>query len=172
MELTRQASTQRRSKIPEMVKEAVKRFGSGKIVVAIDARRKYDNPSNLTTIETDKGPCWFEVYTYGGRISTGIDAIEWAQRSADLGAGEILVTSIDRDGTKMGFDIELTRAISERVKVPVIASGGAGEPTHFLEAFKNGKADATLAASVFHYGNYPIPVVKRYLHERGVKVRL
>jgi cyclase len=112
------------------------------------------------------------VYTYGGRKGTGLDALNWAERVAELGAGELLVTSMDRDGTKIGYDIPLTRAISEKVRIPVIASGGAGEPKHFLEAFNDGLADAALAASVFHYGNYPIPVVKKYLHEKQVVVRL
>ena len=123
-------------------------------------------------METSKGACWFEVYTYGGRRPTGLDAIRWAMQAVDLGAGELLVTSMDMDGTEDGYDLELTRSISEAVGVPVIASGGAGKPQHFLEAFALGKADAALAASVFHYNKYPIPFVKKFLSDNGVVVRL
>jgi cyclase len=117
-------------------------------------------------------PYWFEVHSNGGRNATGLCAVEWSKRAVELGAGEIMVTSMDRDGTKSGFDIELTRSIVDTVNVPVIASGGAGEPLHFLEALKAGNADAVLAASVFHYGNYPVPLVKRYLKQNGVEVRI
>ncbi len=157
---------------PRFIKEIAETFGSQCVVLAIDAKRRYERRADKIIVETSEGPCWFEVYTYGGRKPTGMDAIEWAIKGADLGAGEILLTSIDRDGTENGYDVELIRSIAERVNIPVIASGGAGKPEHFWEAFVLGKADAALAASVFHYSKYPIPVVKRYLHERGLPVRL
>jgi cyclase len=125
-------------------------------------------------VNTSQGLCWFEVHTYGGTGGkpTGIDALRWAEQVEELGAGELLVTSMDRDGTEDGYDLDLTRSVVERVNVPVIASGGAGKPEHFLDAFIAGKADAALAASVFHYDKFPIPVVKRFLAERGVAVRV
>ena len=122
--------------------------------------------------KTEKGLRWFEVYTHGGRKSTNYDALQWAIRAVKLGAGELLVTSMDKDGTENGYDLELTREISERVTVPVIASGGAGRPNHFLEAFTRGKADAALAASVFHFNKYPLPIVKQFLYSKGVPVRI
>lgn len=143
---------------PGLVKEASERFGSQCIVVAIDAKRK-------------SGGGW-EVYVRGGREATGIDAVEWAVKVNKLGAGEILLTSMDRDGTKDGYDIELTRAISEAVTIPVIASGGCGTLEHFREALTDGKADAALAASVFHFKEFSIGEVKGYLRERGVAVRI
>jgi len=146
-------------KNPNFIKQAANKFGSQCIVVAIDAKR---NP---------KMKNGFEVYTYGGRTPTGIDAIEWAKKAEKLGAGEILLTSMDRDGTKKGFDLELTKKISEAVNIPVIASGGVGSPKHFLEAFKQGKADAALAASIFHYGEYSVKDIKYYLNKNGVIVR-
>jgi imidazole glycerol-phosphate synthase subunit HisF len=146
-------------------------FGQQCVVVAIDAKRNYSKQNGKTFVDTTKGSCWFEVYTYGGRKPTGIDAIQWALKAAELGAGEFLLTSMDCDGTKDGYDLDLTRAISERVNVPIIASGGAGKPEHFLEAFTKGKADAALAASVFHYDQYPVRVVKEYLRNMGVTVR-
>ena len=142
---------------PELITEGARLFGSQCIVVAIDAKRK--------------GNRW-EVYTHGGRTPTGKDAVEWAREVVDRGAGEILLTSMDRDGTKAGYDIELTRAISEAVSVPVIASGGAGKPEHFYEGLTKGKADAVLAASVFHFREISIPELKRYLKEKGVWVRI
>jgi cyclase len=142
---------------PQLVKEASDRFGSQCIVVAIDAKRK------------DAGS--WEVYVKGGRDATGIDAVEWARKVAGLGAGEILLTSMDRDGTKDGFDVELTRAISEAVSIPVIASGGCGKPEHFFEALTEGKADAALAASIFHFKEFSIKEVKDHLKKRGVVVR-
>ncbi len=156
---------------PELISKLADIFGQQCVVVAIDAKRNYDNLEGKMSVMTEDNPCWFEVYTYGGRKPTGIDAITWAVKAMALGAGEFLVTSMDCDGTKNGFDLELTRAISERVNVPVIASGGAGKPEHFLEAFTKGKADAALAASVFHYDQYPVPVVKEYLRKMGVTVR-
>lgn len=157
---------------PELISELAKAFGSQCVVLAIDAKRRYERRDDRNVVETPEGPCWFEVYIYGGRKPTGLDAIEWAIRGEELGAGEILLTSMDRDGTELGYDIELTRSISERVSIPVIASGGAGKPEHFLEVFINGKADAALAASVFHYSKYPVPVIKKFLSERRVPVRL
>lgn len=144
---------------PGLLEAASQRFGSQCIVVAIDAKR------------TGKPGC-FEVYTYGGRKPTGLDVLSWAVRAEGLGAGEILLTSMDRDGTKDGYDLELTRAVSERVSIPVIASGGAGTFEHFYEAFALGKADAALAASVFHYRTYSIRETKTFLRERGIPVRI
>ena len=144
---------------PELIAEGAEKFGSQCVVVAIDARRRKE------------GSGW-TVYRSGGRIDTGIDAVEWAARAADLGAGEILLTSMDGDGTKAGYDIELTRAISDAVPVPVIASGGAGSKEHFLEALTEGGADAALAASLFHYKELTIREVKEYLRDRGIPVRL
>ena len=156
---------------PKAITELADVFGQQCVVVAIDAKRNREQISDKIMVDTQEGPVWFEVYTYGGRKPTGIDAIAWALRAAELGAGEFLVTSMDRDGTKDGYDIELTRTVSEKVNVPVIASGGAGVPEHFLEVFTAGKADAALAASVFHYQQYPVPVVKEFLRRQGVIVR-
>lgn len=144
---------------PELIREAAERFGSQCVVCAIDAKRRED------------GSGW-EVYLNGGRVNTGIDAVEWAKRAAELGAGEILLTSMDCDGTKAGYDIELTRAVSESVSIPVIASGGAGNLEHFLDAFRDGKADAVLAASLFHFKEIEINELKSYLAENGESVRL
>lgn len=143
---------------PSLVEDAARRFGSQCVVVAIDARRR--------------GAGSWEVYTHGGRISTGLDALEWARRAEALGAGEILLTSMDRDGTKDGYDLELTRAVAEAVRIPVIASGGAGKLEHLAEAILEGAADAVLAASIFHYGEYSIREAKEYLRSKGVPVRL
>jgi len=143
---------------PEVVTESSRAFGNQCIVVAIDAKR----------ISPEK----WTVYTYGGRKATGLDAKEWAAKVEELGAGEILLTSMDADGTKDGYDLELTRTVSEAVNVPVIASGGAGNLHHLYEAFTIGKADAVLAASIFHYGEYSIAQAKRFLHERDIPVRL
>lgn len=142
---------------PYFVERAAKRFGSQCIVIAIDAKRK--------------GESW-EVYTHGGRVPTEIDAVLWAKKMEEMGAGEILLTSMDRDGTKDGYDIELTRTISESVGIPVIASGGVGTLEHLYEGLILGKADAVLAASIFHYREYTIAQVKSYLKEKGVVVRL
>jgi cyclase len=144
-------------KDPSFVKRASMRFGSQCIVVAIDAKRR--------------GQGW-EVYTHGGRVPTGIDALFWAKQMEELGAGEILLTSMDRDGTKDGYDIELTRTISEGVDIPVIASGGVGTLEHLYEGLVLGKASAVLAASIFHYREYSIHQVKSYLREKGIMVRL
>jgi cyclase len=147
---------------PTVIREAVERFGSQCIVVAIDARREPGRP--------DEPPRW-GVYTHGGRRPAGRDAIEWAREAAALGAGEILVTSMDRDGTKDGYDLELTRAVSQSVSVPVIASGGAGSLEHLYEGLVDGCADAALAASIFHFGTHTIAEAKAYLRGRGVEVR-
>ncbi|HIE30187.1 TPA: imidazole glycerol phosphate synthase subunit HisF [Candidatus Poribacteria bacterium] len=159
---------------PELVKHSSDRFGSQCIVVAIDAKRKFPQPRNSELLIKDEktdGSSW-EVYTHGGRRPTGIDAIEWAQRVEQLGAGEILLTSMDCDGTKDGYDIELNRTISELVGIPVIASGGAGTLEHLYEVLTEGKADAALAASIFHYKQHTVLEAKQYLKERGVCVRL
>lgn len=157
---------------PPLIRELFEIFGGQCVVVAIDAKKRYDISPDKITVKTELGSCWFEVYTYGGRRPTGLDALKWAVRAAGLGAGELLVTSIDRDGTEDGYDLELARSISERVSIPLIASGGAGKPEDFLEAFEVGKADAALAASIFHYNKYPIPVVKSFLYRKGVPIRL
>ena len=157
---------------PSLITGGADVFGAQCVVVAVDARRNYTPNPEAHTVQTREGAFWFEVYTYGGRKATGICAVDWSRRAVELGSGEILITSMDRDGTKAGFDIELTRSIADAVNVPVIASGGAGEPSHFFEALTAGKADAALAASVFHYGNYPIPLVKQYLKRYGVEVRI
>ncbi|MDT0634759.1 imidazole glycerol phosphate synthase subunit HisF [Spectribacter hydrogenoxidans] len=146
---------------PEFVTEAADRFGQQCIVVAIDAKR---------VNKKKEEPRW-EVFTHGGRKSTGLDAVEWAQRMVTNGAGELLVTSMDADGTKTGFDLKLTRAISESVDVPVIASGGVGSLEHLHDGLEVGRADAVLAASIFHFGEYTIQQAKGYLAERGVCVR-
>jgi len=145
---------------PELVRELAREFGAQCVVVAIDARRA----------ERD-GTSYYAVHTHGGRTPTGIDAVEWARRCEGLGAGEILLTSMDRDGTGDGFDIELTRAVTGSCGIPVIASGGAGTLEHMVEAALDGGADAVLAASIFHYGQYTVAEAKGYLAERGVTVR-
>ena len=142
---------------PNLIKEASNRFGSQCIVVAVDAKRKGDSS--------------WEVYIKGGREPVGLDVIEWVKKVEELGAGEILLTSMDCDGTKDGFDIELTRSVSEAVNIPVIASGGCGKLEHFLEVFTEGKADAALAASIFHFKEYSVREVKDYLREKGIVVR-
>jgi len=147
---------------PELVRESAERFGSQCIVVAIDAKRVDD---------VDGSPRW-EIFTHGGRKPTGIDAVGWAVRMAQLGAGEILLTSMDRDGTKNGFELGVTRAITDAVEIPVIASGGVGNLDHLVEGITIGGADAVLAASIFHFGEYTVPQAKAYMAERGIEVRL
>ena len=147
---------------PDFVREATERVGSQCIVVAIDAKK--------TSAEGE--PNRWEIFTHGGREPTGLDAVMWAKKMVDYGAGEILLTSMDRDGTKIGFDIELTKAISEAVSVPVIASGGVGKLDHLAEGVLDGKADAVLAASIFHFGEYTIREAKQHMAERGIEVRL
>jgi imidazole glycerol-phosphate synthase subunit HisF len=156
---------------PKVITELADVFGRQCVVCAIDARRNRAPSDGKIMVNTAEGKLWFEVVTYGGRKPTGIDALAWAKQAERLGAGEFLVTSMDCDGTKDGYDIELTRAISERVNVPIIASGGAGEPKHLLDVLTEGKADAALAASIFHYNNFPVPVVKDYLRKAGVTIR-
>ena len=143
---------------PALVAEAAGRFGSQAIVVAVDAKAS--------------APGKWEVFTHGGRRGTGLDAVQWAQRMAELGAGEILLTSMDRDGTRSGFDLELTRAVTRAVPVPVIASGGVGTLEHLAQGVEIGGADAVLAASIFHYGEHTVGEAKRYLADRGIEMRL
>ncbi len=144
---------------PELISEAADKFGSQCVVLAVDAKRR-------------PGGSGFNIYKNGGRIDMGIDAVEWVRKAEELGAGEILLTSMDCDGTKAGYDIELTRQVAEAVSIPVIASGGAGAPEHFYEALTAGGAEAALAASLFHYKELEVRQVKEYLAERGVAVRL
>jgi len=143
---------------PELIARSADRFGAQCIVVAIDAKQA--------------SPGRWEVYTHGGRVATGMDAVEWARKAVELGAGELLVTSMDQDGHQRGYDLAQLRAISEAVTVPVVASGGAGSPEHLYDALDEGKADAVLAASIFHFGQYTIAEVKQYLAQRGLPMRL
>ncbi|GED43330.1 imidazole glycerol phosphate synthase subunit HisF [Cobetia marina] len=147
---------------PDFVREAADRFGSQCIVVAIDAKR---------VSEEGETPRW-EIFTHGGRKPTGLDAVEWAKKMVELGAGELLLTSMDRDGTKAGFDLGVTRAISDAVSVPVIASGGVGTLDHLVDGVLEGGADAVLAASIFHFAEYTIPQAKAYMAGRGIEMRL
>jgi len=149
-------------KNPTLISDGAELFGSQCMVASIDARRNAGSADPLA----------WEVYIYGGRTPTGLDAMEWARKVVEMGAGEILLTSMDRDGTQDGYDLELTAAISEAVTVPVIASGGAGELSHIYDALAVGRADAVLAASIFHYGTYSVGQVKRYLAERGLPMRM
>ena len=146
---------------PEFVREAADRFGSQCIVVAIDAKR---------VSEQGEEPRW-EIFTHGGRKPTGLDAVEWARKMVEMGAGELLLTSMDRDGTKIGFDLGLTKAISDAVSVPVIASGGVGELQHLADGVTQGGADAVLAASIFHFGQHTIPEAKAFMKAQGIEVR-
>jgi len=148
-------------KNPEFVRQAAQRFGSQCIVVAIDAKQ----------VSGEGEPLRWEIFTHGGRNPTGIDAVAWAVQMAEYGAGEILLTSMDKDGTKTGFNLPLTRAISEAVDIPVIASGGVGNLQHLVDGVVEGKADAVLAASIFHFGEFTIAQAKEYMAERGVEVR-
>ncbi len=172
---------------PGIVQKAAEKFGSQCIVVAIDARKTSAPGSKRKTTtkgwqaRNSKPPpkggkpetrSWWEAYTFGGRKSTGLDAVEWARKVESLGAGEILLTSMDSDGTRSGYDLELTRAVSEAVKIPVIASGGAGKLEHLSDVLTLGKADAVLAASIFHFGEYTVGDVKRYLKAQGIEVRI
>lgn len=147
---------------PDFVQRAAQRFGSQCIVVAIDAKR----------VGSEQAPARWEIFTHGGREPTGINAVEWAQKMAGYGAGEILLTSMDKDGTKDGFDLALTRAIAQAVAVPVIASGGVGELQHLADGVLQGGADAVLAASIFHFGEYSIAQAKAHMHGQGIEVRI
>ena len=159
---------------PKLVEASAAVFGSQCIVVAIDAKRVYVDKHlpDKTVVDTSKGKCWWEVYVEGGRVPTGIDAITWARTVKELGAGELLPTSIDCDGTQDGYDIALTRAVSEATNLPIIASGGAGNLEHIYEVLTAGDADAALAASIFHRAQYSVGEVKRDLAEKGVPMRL
>jgi len=156
---------------PKLITKTSSKFGSQCIVLAIDAKRVEQSKKTVGELCLDNNSRW-EVYTHGGRTPTGIDAVKWAMEGVRLGAGELLVTSMDADGHQTGYDLELTRAMSEAVAVPVIASGGAGTLSHVYEAVSVGKADAVLAASIFHYGTYTIRQAKVYLAELGIPVRL
>jgi len=159
---------------PKLVEESAAVFGSQCIVVAIDSRRIYVNSylPDKTVVDTARGKCWWEVYLEGGRVPTGIDALTWANKVKELGAGELLPTSMDCDGLQTGYDLELTRAMSKSTNLPIIASGGAGNLEHIYEVLTTGDADAALAASIFHRAQYSVGEVKRYLAEKGVPMRL
>ena len=151
---------------PELVSELAEEFGAQCVVVAIDGRRTSEDETSLGTV-----PTGFEVYTHGGRRPTGLDVVDWARRVEQLGAGEILLTSMDRDGTREGFDLEMTRAVAEAVNVPIVASGGVGTLDHLVEGVAEGGADAVLAASIFHFREHSVADAKRLMSERGIAVR-
>ena len=179
---------------PQLLTDASKVVGSQAVVIGIDAKRRYveedkeaakgktivdseqgevwfDCAKGKTIVDSEQGEVWFDCSIYGGREFTGMDAIAWAQECQDRGAGEVLLTSMDGDGTKDGYDLVLTKAINDNVDIPVIASGGVGNPQHILEAFEIADASAALAASIFHFDEYPVPVVKKFLKEKGVPIR-
>ena len=161
---------------PQLLTDASKVVGSQAVVIGIDAKRRYveedrEAAKGKTIVDTEQGEVWFDCSIYGGREFTGMDAIAWAQECQDRGAGEVLLTSMDGDGTKDGYDLILTKAINDNVDIPVIASGGVGNPQHILEAFEVADASAALAASIFHFNEYPVPVVKKYLKGKGVPIR-
>ena len=160
-------------KRPKLIAEVVEAFGSQRTVVAIDCKRRFSDLEgrNVIEVESDR-EAWYEVMVSGGRQPTGLDTLDWAERVCELGAGEILLTSKDRDGTLEGYDIPITRAVAEAVGIPVIASGGVGSVEHMYEAFTVGKADACLAASVFHFNQYTIGQVKSYLMEKGIPLKI
>jgi cyclase len=159
-------------KNPEVITELMELFGKQCIVIAIDAKRNYNVEDGKNIFSEENHKFWFEVFIYGGKKETGLDAIDWAKKVEKLGAGEILLTSIDKDGTKNGYDVLLTNEIVNSVHVPVIASGGCGMQEHMLEIFKKSNVDAALAASIFHYENHSVDRVKEFLKERGIAVRL
>lgn len=159
----------------ELIRQSSEIFGAQCIVTAIDCKRNTDvenNPDKVILELEDGTLAWYEVVIYGGRKPTGIDAVQWAKKVEELGSGEILLTSMDKDGTYDGFDIPVTRKLSEELDIPVIASGGVGNPQHMYEGFTKGKADAALAASIFHFGEYTVQDVKEYLRQRQIPVRL
>lgn len=157
---------------PGLITEISDIYGSQAVVVAIDAKRRYNLEDEREVVQTSEGPCWFECSIYGGRKFTGADAIAWAKKAERLGAGEILLTSMDRDGTYDGFDLPLTGEVARRVRIPVIASGGCASPDQILQVFQRTDASAALAASIFHFDEYSIDDVKRYLSKKGINVRL
>lgn len=159
-------------KNPQIITELMKLFGKQCVVVAIDAKRNYDVKNDVTLFSDNGKIFWFEVFIYGGKTGTGKDAIKWAKQVEDLGAGEILLTSIDMDGTKDGYDILLTKSVVDSVSVPVIASGGCGKPDDMISVFKESNVDAALAASIFHYQTHGVNGVKEYLKEKQIPVRL
>lgn len=162
---------------PQLLTDASKVVGSQAVVIGIDAKRRYveddkESAKDKIIVDTDKGAVWFDCSIYGGREFTGMDAIAWAQECQKRGAGEILLTSMDGDGTKDGYDLDLTKAINDAVDIPVIASGGVGTPEDIFKAFEIANASAALAASIFHFDEFPVPVVKEYLKNKGVNVRI
>lgn len=159
-------------KKPALIRDISRHFGAQACVLAIDCARRKDDGKKRRLVETGEGKVWFECSIYGGRKFTGIDALAWAEKGEALGAGEILLTSMDRDGTNLGYDLELTRAVSEAVGIPVIASGGAGKNEDFLEVFTKGKADAALLAGQLHFGKMGIRGIKKFLDEKNIPVRL
>ncbi len=161
---------------PQLLTDAAEVVGSQAVVIGIDAKRRYvEDDSEIAKdkiiVDTDKGDVWFDCSIYGGREFTGMDAIAWAQECEKRGAGEVLLTSMDGDGTKDGYDIELNKAINDAVDIPVIASGGVGNPQHIVDVFKKTDVSAALAASIFHFNEYPVPVVKQCLKENGINIR-
>jgi cyclase len=164
---------------PQVIRDASEKYGAQCIVVAIDAKRRVDSPDNAKRrvesngdAQPSGGPAAWDVYTHGGRKNTGLDAVDWARQMAECGAGEILLTSMDRDGTQAGFDLPLTRAVADAVPVPVIASGGVGSLEHLAQGIQAGGADAVLAASIFHYGQHTVREAKEFLAGRGITMRL
>ena len=161
---------------PQLLTDAAEVVGSQAVVIGIDAKRRYvEDDSEIAKdkiiVDTDKGDVWFDCSIYGGREFTGMDAIAWAQECEKRGAGEVLLTSMDGDGTKDGYDIELNKAVNDAVDIPVIASGGVGNPQHIVDVFKKTDVSAALAASIFHFNEYPVPVVKQCLKENGINIR-
>ena len=160
---------------PFLLRQASETFGSQCIVISIDVKRVYVGEKEIqgkVIVDTPEGRCWWDVYIYGGTTPVGIDAIQWAEMAAALGAGEIVASSLDFDGRKLGYDNAFLRTVSERVSLPLIASSGAGNPQHMVDAIRIGKADAVLAASIFHYGTFTIREVKKYLQDNGIPVRM
>lgn len=161
---------------PQLLTDAAEVVGSQAVVIGIDAKRRYveddrEIAKDKIIVDTDNGEAWFDCSIYGGREFTGMDAIAWAQECEERGAGEVLLTSMDGDGTKDGYDIELNKAINDAVDIPVIASGGVGNPQHIVDVFKKTDVSAALAASIFHFNEYPVPVVKQCLKENGINIR-